>query len=329
MKLSVRCRNYARQVADLPRAGRQTVLAIRNVRKSFGGVHAVNDLSLEVKEGEAVALLGPNGAGKTTLLEMIEGLQAPDAGSIEIYGLNYAQHEREIRQIMGLAFQETRFPEKIRVSEALRLFAAFYGVSSARAAEILELISLTDKRNAYVNTLSGGQRQRLALGIAIIQKPKLLLLDEPTTGLDPHARRELWKILSDLRRAGMTLLLTTHYMEEAEELCERIVIQFRGKILADGTLEDLLQAHASHEIIEFRLKKLQPRQLAQLRRMKKVSYFNIDEQTGSGVMHVDDAATVLPDFMRRAGRHNLESFAARPLTLDDLFIKMTGRHLDG
>ncbi len=292
-------------------------------------MHAVNDLSLEIKEGEFVALLGPNGAGKTTLLEMIEGLQTPDSGSIEICGLNYAQHERQIRQIMGLAFQETRFPEKIRVAEALRLFAAFYGASPARTVEILDLVSLAEKKNAYVNTLSGGQRQRLALGIAIIQKPKVLLLDEPTTGLDPHARRELWQILSDLKRAGMTLLLTTHYMEEAEELCERIVIQFRGRILADGALEDLLEAHASHEIIEFRLKKVQARQIAGLRQMKKVSYFNIDEQTGSGVMHVDDAATVLPDFMRRAGRQNLESFAARPLTLDDLFIKMTGRHLDG
>ncbi len=297
--------------------------------KSFGGVHAVNDLSLEVKEGEFVALLGPNGAGKTTLLEMIEGLQTPDSGSIEICGLNYAQHERQIRQILGLAFQETRFPEKIRVVEALRLFAAFYGASSARAAEILELVSLTEKKNAYVNKLSGGQRQRLALGIAIIQKPKVLLLDEPTTGLDPHARRELWQILSDLKRAGMTLLLTTHYMEEAEELCERIVIQFRGRILADGALKDLLEAHASHEIIEFRLKRVAARELAALRKMKKVSYLHIDEETGSGVMHVDDAASVLPDFMRRAGRHNLESFAARPLTLDDLFIKMTGRHLDG
>ena len=292
-------------------------------------MHAVNDLSLEIKEGEFVALLGPNGAGKTTLLEMIEGLQTPDSGSIEICGLNYAQHERQIRQIMGLAFQETRFPEKIRVAEALRLFAAFYGASPARTVEILDLVSLAEKKNAYVNTLSGGQRQRLALGIAIIQKPKVLLLDEPTTGLDPHARRELWQILSDLKRAGMTLLLTTHYMEEAEELCERIVIQFRGRILADGALEDLLEAHASHEIIEFRLKKVQARQIAGLRQMKQVSYFNIDEQTGSGVMHVDDAATVLPDFMRRAGRQNLESFAARPLTLDDLFIKMTGRHLDG
>lgn len=311
----------------MPRAGRQTILSIRNVSKSFGGVRAVNDLTLDVREGEFVALLGPNGAGKTTLLEMIEGLQKPDSGSIEVCGLNYAQNEKQIRQILGLAFQETRFPEKIRVIEALRLFAAFYGVSPARSTEILDLVSLSDKKQAYVNTLSGGQRQRLALGIAVLQKPKILLLDEPTTGLDPHARRELWQILSDLRRQGMTLMLTTHYMEEAEELCERIVIQFRGRILADGTLDELLKAHASHEIIEFRLKRVHRNLLVGLRKMSKSSYLHIDETSGSGVMHVEDAAAVLPDFMRRAGRHNLESFAARPLTLDDLFIKMTGRHL--
>lgn len=306
---------------------RDIVIAIRNASKSFGLVKAVDDLSLEIKEGEFVALLGPNGAGKTTLLEMIEGLQKPDSGTIEICGFNYARNEREIRQILGLAFQETRFPEKIKVSEALKLFGAFYGVSGARITEILDMVSLAEKKNAYVNTLSGGQRQRLALGIAVIQKPRVLLLDEPTTGLDPHARRELWQILRDLRRGGMTLLLTTHYMEEAEELCERIVIQFNGRVLADGALADLLEAHASHEIIEFRLKEVKPRQLTALRKMKQVSYLQIDETTGNGVMHVDDAAAILPNFMRRAGRHNLESFAARPLTLDDLFIKMTGRHL--
>lgn len=306
---------------------RKVVLSLNNVRKSFGRVQAVNDVSLNIHEGEFVALLGPNGAGKTTLLEMIEGLQKPDSGSIEICGLNFAEHEQQIRSIMGLAFQETRFPEKIRVFEALNLFGAFYGETPARSAEILELISLQDKKNAYVNTLSGGQRQRLALGIAIIQKPQILLLDEPTTGLDPHARREIWRILADLKKRGMTLLLTTHYMEEAEELCERIVIQFRGKILADGALTKLLDEHASHEIIEFRLKKTSNRQISALRSLKQVSHFQIDAATGAGLMHVEDAAVILPAFMRRAGKENLEAFSARPLTLDDLFIKMTGRHL--
>lgn len=308
---------------------RRAILSVENVDKKFPRVHAVKNLSLKIYEGESVALLGPNGAGKTTLLEMIEGLQFPDSGEILIDGLTYSKDEKKIRALMGLAFQETRFPEKIRVVEALELFSAFYGGHRARIPEILELISLTEKKEAFVNNLSGGQRQRLALGIGIIQKPKIILLDEPSTGLDPHARREIWRIMSDLKKQGSTLLLTTHYMEEAEELCERIVILFKGKILADGPLEELLDQHASHEILEFKLKKKSAPILNRLSKLKKVSYFHFNKSSSIGVMHVEDAAEILPDFLNKVGRQNLESFAARPLTLDDLFIKMTGRHLDG
>jgi ABC-2 type transport system ATP-binding protein len=308
---------------------RPVILDIKNVDKKFPRVHAVQDLSLQIREGEAVALLGPNGAGKTTLLEMIEGLQFPDSGEINIDGFSYNTGEKEIRARMGLAFQETSFPEKIRVGEALELFAAFYDSSRSRIQEILQLISLKDKKNAYVNSLSGGQRQRLALGIAVIQSPRIVLLDEPSTGLDPHARREIWRILADLKKSGSTLLLTTHYMEEAEELCDRIVIMFKGKILADGALSELLDQHASHEIIEFKLKPDGTGVVPQLQKMKKISHFSFDSKRSTGIMHVDGAAQILPDFIRKVGRKNLESFAARPLTLDDLFIKMTGRHLDG
>lgn len=305
------------------------ILALERVDKKFAGVHAVNEVSLSIQEGESVALLGPNGAGKTTLLEMIEGLQFPDSGNIRIDGLTFAENEKEIRSLMGLAFQETRFPEKIRVGEALDLFAAFYSVSTSRSDEILRQIQLVDKKSAYVNSLSGGQRQRLALGIAIIQKPRLLLLDEPTTGLDPHARREIWRILAELKKQGTTLLLTTHYMEEAEELCERIIILFRGQVLADGSLRSLLDEHAGHEIIEFRLKGRATGAMQKLSKLKRVSHFVFDAATATGTLHVDDAAKILPDFLQRVGRTNLASFASRPLNLDDLFIKMTGRHLDG
>ncbi|MCS6972315.1 MAG: ABC transporter ATP-binding protein [Leptospiraceae bacterium] len=290
-------------------------------------MRAVDNLSLEIYPGEYVALLGPNGAGKTTLLEMIEGLQKPDLGSIEICGMQYSRDAHKIRKLIGPAFQETRFPEKLRVIEALRLFAAFYGTEKKRAEEILKLVALEEKRNSYINTLSGGQRQRLVIGVALIHRPKILLLDEPTTGLDPHARREVWQILQELRRDGMTLLLTTHYMEEAEELCQRIVILFRGKILADGTLRELLSRHGGHEILEFRLKRQSRRLLSALHRLPGVSHCHIDAENGSGRLHAEDAARILPEFIRRVGRHNLEAFTARPLTLDDLFIQMTGRHL--
>lgn len=229
---------------------------------------------------------------------------------------------------MGLAFQETRFPEKIKVGEALELFSAFYGASHTRIKEILSLISLTEKKDAYVNNLSGGQRQRLALGIGIIQKPKIILLDEPSTGLDPHARREIWHIMADLKKQGSTLLLTTHYMEEVEKLCERIIILFKGKILADGPLEQIVDDYASHEIIEFKLKRSFSQVLKNLKTLKRISFLDFNKGTKTGILHVHDAAQILPDFLKKVGRENLESFAARPLTLDDIFIKMTGRQID-
>jgi len=300
------------------------ILDLANVTKSFGSLKAVNDVSLKIFEGESVALLGPNGAGKTTLLEMIEGLETPDSGTIKIAGMQYRSSENEIRKIMGLAFQETRFPEKIRVEEALKLFGAFYNISRTRVKEILKAVDLGEHKNAYVNRLSGGQRQRLALGIGVIQNPRVLLLDEPSTGLDPHARRQIWKIVKELKKIGSTILLTTHYMEEAEELCDRIVILFAGGILADGSLTKLLAEHASHEIVEFRLKKS-----IAFKKVPHTSFFSYDSDTREGTMHVNKVADILPFFLKKVGKANLASFAARPLTLDDLFIKMTGRHLDG
>ena len=226
-------------------------MEVQNVCKSFKDVDAVRNISLRVESGEALALLGPNGAGKTTLVEMIEGVQIPDSGEILILGKSWNNDEHFLRQQIGLALQETRFQERLTVEETLQLFASFYQLKKERTNEVLEIIQLESKNRTWVVELSGGQRQRLALGIAILQRPKILILDEPTTGLDPNARRDLWKILEDFKATGTTLILTTHYMEEAEFLCERILMLNHGKILADGTLNQLLDKFGEGDLIEY------------------------------------------------------------------------------
>jgi ABC-2 type transport system ATP-binding protein len=216
-------------------------IEVHDVYKSFKTVQAVRGVSLTIKQGQFVALLGPNGAGKTTLVEMIEGIQKPDKGTIQIMGMSWKNHEKQLRRIIGLSLQETRFIEKLTTYETLRLFASFFGLGKTRVDEVIGLIGLEEKRKAYTVNLSGGQRQRFALGIALINHPKVLLLDEPTTGLDPNARREIWDILINLKKNTATsMVLTTHYMEEAEQLCDHIVIIDQGKILREGSLEILL-----------------------------------------------------------------------------------------
>jgi ABC-2 type transport system ATP-binding protein len=219
------------------------VIEVKNVVKSFKTVQAVRGINLRILQGQFVALLGPNGAGKTTLVEMIEGIQKPDQGEIYILGKKWKGNEDELRKVIGLSLQETRFIDKLTVRETVKLFASFFELSDARGEEIISTVGLEEKKKSYVVNLSGGQRQRLALGIALLNDPKILLLDEPTTGLDPNARREIWAILQGLKeRSTTSLILTTHYMEEAEKLCDRIVIIDNGLILNEGTLDELLGA---------------------------------------------------------------------------------------
>lgn len=218
------------------------VIEVKNVWKSFKTVQAVKGINLKIPKGQFVALLGPNGAGKTTLVEMIEGIQKPDSGEITIMGRQWKGNEDALHKITGLSLQETRFIDKLRVVETLRLFASFFNLGNDRVDEVIRVVGLEEKRKAYVVNLSGGQRQRLAIGIALINNPAILLLDEPTTGLDPNARREIWDILNSLKSNTQTsMILTTHYMEEAENLCDYIVIVDRGVILREGTLQQLLE----------------------------------------------------------------------------------------
>ena len=218
------------------------------LRKQYGDVVAVDGLSLEVRRGECFGLLGPNGAGKTTTIEILEGLLAPDAGDVEVLGLRWRTHERELRQRLGIQLQETQLPDKLTVTETLRLFRSFYGQGRS-IDELLKVVELESKRDGRVGKLSGGQKQRLSLACALAGDPDLLFLDEPTTGLDPQSRRQLWHLLDRFRAAGGTILLTTHYMDEAEFLCDRVAIVDHGKVIAQGAPKELISSLGAPKIV--------------------------------------------------------------------------------
>ena len=307
----------------------EIIINIRDVSKHFKEVKAVNHISLAIQKGVFLALLGPNGAGKTTLVEMIEGLQQPDAGEITILGKKWEHAKSFLNRHLGISLQETRFIDKLTTTETLCLFASFYGLPRRRVDEVLHLVGLVDKRKAFTVNLSGGQRQRLALGIALLNNPGILLLDEPTTGLDPNSRRELWKLLTDLKKNhNTTLLLTTHYMEEAAYLCDEIVIMDEGKILAQGSLEKLLSDHNIGEIIEFSL--LENPSWLDLEPIESVRAIQWDAQTRRGSLVVNEIVTVVPRFMKyiHEKEYHLTSFECRKMTLEDLFISLTGKKLD-
>lgn len=306
----------------------EEIIKIRNVSKTFKELRAVNELSLSINSGEYVALLGPNGAGKTTLIEMIEGIQFPDQGEITIAGKSWKSNQRELHNIIGLSLQETKFIDKLSVEETLNLFASFYKLGKQRTEEVLDLVNLQLKRKSYVVNLSGGQRQRLALGIALLNEPRILLLDEPTTGLDPTARREIWNILERLRKEkGTTMILTTHYMEEAEYLCDRILIMDKGKFLAEGTLAELIAKHGEGDVIQFSLdKELEKTEFEKIAGIKRTIW---EHEGRKGKMVVENIARTLPELLHMVEKFNakLTELECRKMTLDDLFITMTGRHL--
>ncbi len=305
----------------------QPVVKVENVYKSFKNVKAVSGISFSISQGQFLALLGPNGAGKTTMVEMIEGIQQPDSGRISIVGKNWKNHSEELHMIIGLSLQETHFVDKLTVKETLLMFASFYKLSHKRVLEVVDLVSLNEKSKAYVVNLSGGQRQRLALGIALLNNPRVLLLDEPTTGLDPNARREVWTILHRLKEeTGTSLLLTTHYMEEAEKLCDYIIIMDHGKVLLEGTKDELLHKNGQNSRICFTLKD------NPVSFNTKFEKFNItwNQDACDGILELQDLNEGLKAFFSFLGNNNLhiENFESRHMTLDDLFISLTGRHLN-
>lgn len=305
------------------------ILQVINVYKHFKEVKAVEGISFSLNHGEFLALLGPNGAGKTTTVEMIEGIQKPDKGEILIGGKHWKGNENELHRTISLSLQETRFIDKLTVKETLQLFASFYGLNASRVREVIDIVNLGDKQNSYTENLSGGQRQKLALGIAMLNNAKLMLLDEPTTGLDPTARREIWNILMNLKKdQKVSLILTTHYMEEAEFLCDRIIIMDKGKILVEGTLDQLLSQNNSKEIIEFTAFDVFSENL--FRDEPGVYKIIWDEKTRKGKLIVKNIVNQLPVFLQKTKDNGkaLLDLECRKLTLDDLFISLTGKHLN-
>ena len=313
---------------NLDNNGSDFVIRVKDVYKSFKTVKAVNGVSLNVSKGQFVAVLGPNGAGKTTLVEMIEGIQHPDKGEIFIMDKKWKRNEDELHKVIGLSLQETRFTDKLTVAETLKLFASFYELDKKRVDEIIEIIDLEEKRKSLTVNLSGGQRQKLALGISLLNKPKILLLDEPTTGLDPNARREIWAILLKLKEeSGTSLILTTHYMDEAEKLCDYIIVINKGKILKEGTLDQLLKSD-NQKVIEFTLEgDSLGEKISNNNSPFKIEWDNAKEK---GIIIIDDLEKELPAFLHYLKEKDLQvrNFESRRKTLDDLFISLAGRHLE-
>ncbi len=307
-------------------------LRLRDLRREYKDVRAVDGLDLDVAIGECFGLLGPNGAGKTTTIEICEGLNQPDAGVVEVLGLTWAKSADQLRRRIGVSLQETQFSEKLTVEETVGLFRSFYGTGPS-VALLLEQVQLADKRRGRVGQLSGGQRQRLALAIALVGEPELLFLDEPTTGLDPQSRRQLWDLIAGFRSEGRTVILTTHYMEEAERLCDRVAIVDRGRIIAQGTPRALISDLGAEQVIEIAVAAndgvtpVAPAAAAVQAGVPGVLDTRVEGSVLS--LRVERLHTSLPsllDVLRREGIQ-IEELRTHAPTLEDVFVALTGRHL--
>jgi len=311
--------------------GRPSLL-LSGLRKAFSDVQAVDGLDLEVLQGECFGLLGPNGAGKTTTIEICEGLTDPDEGKVELLGLSWTTGAAELRQRIGIQLQETQFPDKLTVEETIRLFRSFFhrGIS---VEESIRTAQLEEKRNSRVGGLSGGQKQRLAMACALVGDPELLILDEPTTGLDPQARRHLWDLVDELKQAGRTIILTTHYMDEAERLCDRVAIMDHGKVIALGTPQQLIASIGGEDIVEFAVSQgphdstrgvVDP---ATLTSIPGVQSHRVDAALHQ--LSVSELHTTVPHIfaaLSAEGLH-LSEFRTHSATLEDVFVRLTGRNL--
>ena len=290
--------------------------------KKYGELVAVDGLDLEVPRGECFGLLGPNGAGKTTTVEILEGLTDATGGSVEVLGMRWDRDERALRQRLGISLQETHLPDRLTVEENLRMFRSFY-LQGREPGEVLEMVELQDKRNSRTEKLSGGQKQRLAVACALVSDPELLFLDEPTTGLDPQSRRQLWDVVLAFKARGRTVLLTTHYMDEAERLCDRVAIIDKGKVIALGTPAELIASLGGQQVVELATgQPLAPEELAGLPSVRKA------RRNADGVaLTVEHLHVALPAILARVEPLRLTRLSTHNASLEDVFVHLTGRHL--
>jgi ABC-2 type transport system ATP-binding protein len=309
----------------MPDAGGAAALRVQNLRKEYKDVVAVNGLDLEVRRGECFGLLGPNGAGKTTTIEICEGLTAADSGEVELLGMHWKSDAHELRQRLGIQLQETQLSEKLTVMETVRLFRSFFRAGPA-PAEVIGLVQLEEKQNSRVGGLSGGQKQRLAMACALVGDPEFLFLDEPTTGLDPQARRQLWELIERFKLAGRTILLTTHYMDEAERLCDRVAIIDHGKTIALGTPRELIASIGAEQLVEFSTGEVHV-DLDPLRRLDGVR--EVRRENGAVQLQVSELHRAVPALLDDLTRQGvpLTELRTHSATLEDVFVALTGRRL--
>jgi ABC-2 type transport system ATP-binding protein len=306
----------------------EPILMARGLVKRFGDVVAVDGLDLQAHAGTCLGLLGPNGAGKTTTIEMLEGLKTPDAGEIRVLGLAWRDAPRAIRAGIGVQLQATEFQEKLTVRETLRMYRSLY--SGGRSPdEAIRQVGLEEKRDSRVGTLSGGQKQRLALGCALLHDPRLLFLDEPTTGLDPQARRHVWEIIETFKRSGRTVLLTTHYMDEAERLCDDLLIVDHGKAIAEGTPAEIIRSLGAESVVECTPVGGDSRALPEeeLRALPGVT--GVRREPGRLRLTVTSTQDAIAGLFALAARHGtpIDDLATHRATLEDVFVSLTGKHL--
>ncbi len=307
-----------------PMATPPAAIEVTDLVKCYGPLRAVDGLSFRVEPGEIFGMLGPNGAGKSTTVEIVEGLRQADSGQVEVLGMDVQRQPRRVKERIGVQLQSTAFYKHLTARQLLRLFGSFFE-RSLPVMELIAMVNLEEKMDAASGGLSGGQRQRLAIAIALVNDPDVVFLDEPTTGLDPQARRGVWDIIGQLRAKGKTVLLTTHYLEEAERLCDRLIIIDHGKIIASGTPQSLIAENFERSALEFADDpRLAPEALARFpgvdhieQRNGRTSLFSADAQASArALLAVSDAAGA-----------RLEGFSIRTATLEDVFLKLTGRRI--